>query len=295
MKIFKGFSIFLLTLVLLESCFEPPEFPAAPQLTFDRVEFIDGPSTDSLVIYLTFRDGDGDLGIDANDLDYISYPFHSQYYYQDNGAGGLDSLATFAASSESGAEYHIIDIPKPKQGKLIFERTRKLPGFGYLPEMNCRDYEALSPFSNVLIDSADIHALDEIAINNIIDTLRGGGTLFYQLRDTLYRSTNLNHYNLEVRFYTFDDAEPDPNKRWKEFDWGDPPYCQPFHMRFPFLTDTPGQGLEGTLRYAMPSLGWNPLFSIKRLNIKVRIKDRNLNVSNWVESGEFTLAEKTVN
>lgn len=296
MKISRGFSIFLLTLLGMGSCFDPPEFPNRPELTFDKVEFIDTPDTDSLVISLSFRDGDGDLGLDPSNLAYISYPFHSQYFFQANGSGEMDSLPTFAAVTQNGVEYHIIDIPNPDKGKLVFERTRHEPGYGHLPELNCQNYEALSPASNVLIDAADLAALDDIAIENIIDTLHGETAEFYQLRDTLYRRTNLNHFNLEVRFYLLKNGTDGTNEEdWEEFDWAAPPFCQPFHMRFPVLSDSPDRPLEGTIRYAMPSLGFQNLFSIRTLRLKMRIRDRALNLSNVVDTGGFTLRDITVN
>lgn len=287
MKIFRGISTFLLILLVVGACFEPPEFPAAPQIAFNGVSFIDTPDTDSLVIHLTFRDGDGDLGLPPRDLRYISDPYHPQWYFQDNGSGGLDSIATYSLETSSGVEYYILDIANPSQGKLIFERTRNQPGFSFLPPLNCQHYEILTTVSNVLVEADDLDALDQIAIDNIIDTLSSATTTYYQIVDTLYRRTNLNHYNMEVRFYQFNEG----TQKWEEFDWGAPPFCQPFHMRFPVLSDTPGRALEGTLRYAMPSIGFMNLFSIKRLNLKVRVKDRQLNHSRVVESGEFTLQD----
>ncbi|MFZ6001465.1 MAG: hypothetical protein ACOYW3_13225 [Bacteroidota bacterium] len=52
------------------SCFEPPEFPLEPQIDFKSVRFRDmaDPNTDSLVVEVFFKDGDGNLGLDPAEI-----------------------------------------------------------------------------------------------------------------------------------------------------------------------------------------------------------------------------------
>src|SRR5687767_2628503 len=100
MKIIRGLGIFLITATLFSSCFDPPQFPVIPEIEFEKIVFIDDPATvtDSLVLSISFRDGDGNLGVDPNDLRYISDPFHNAFYFQENN-GKLDTLSTIAGTT----------------------------------------------------------------------------------------------------------------------------------------------------------------------------------------------------
>jgi hypothetical protein len=79
MKLIKGFSLLSFVSILTGSCFDPPEFPVVPQITFEGIQFVDSPDPsdfDSLNLYINFKDGDGDLGFSASPQD-ISDPYHS--------------------------------------------------------------------------------------------------------------------------------------------------------------------------------------------------------------------------
>ena len=72
------------------------------------------------------------------------------------------------------------------------------------------------------------------------------------------------------------------------FDW-EKEYCEAaFNQRFPVLTEKPGP-LEGNLQYALTSVGIKATFGARTLRLKIRIRDRALNVSNDVQTEEFTL------
>ena len=69
-KIFWG----TMSTLLAASCFDPPQFPMVPEIAYQNVRFVDVPdaspaelSTDSLVLEISFKDGDGDLGIGSNE------------------------------------------------------------------------------------------------------------------------------------------------------------------------------------------------------------------------------------
>ena len=109
--------------------------------------------------------------------------------------------------------------------------------------------------------------------------------------DTLYFELNPNQYNI---FITFQVKNASGN--FQDFDWDSfytYPLCEVigFNGRFPILSkdlSQPGP-LEGTIKYAMNSVGFNIIFSIKTLRLKVRIIDRALNSSNEILTPEFTL------
>ncbi len=65
-------------LSMMAGCFEAPNFPDTPKITFERVEFAQAPlsstnAQDTLLITVGYEDGDGDLGLDKSSLDEITY------------------------------------------------------------------------------------------------------------------------------------------------------------------------------------------------------------------------------
>ena len=80
-------ALFIFLLLSASACYEAPEFPVEPEISFKEVVFYDTPNdpTDSLVISINFQDGDGDLGLEGDEL---YPPFHSFSFVED-GSGGL--------------------------------------------------------------------------------------------------------------------------------------------------------------------------------------------------------------
>jgi hypothetical protein len=84
MKILKSLAV-LFTALALGSCFDPPEFPNVPEIEFADIRFVEGNATnrtDSLILTLRFKDGDGDLGIDATLPQFNSAPYNNVIIYQ---------------------------------------------------------------------------------------------------------------------------------------------------------------------------------------------------------------------
>jgi hypothetical protein len=109
--------------------------------------------------------------------------------------------------------------------------------------------------------------------------------------DTVYFQLNPNQYNIHMAFQVKDGAG-----KFQDYDFSNIftyPLCEVsgFSGRFPILSKDLSQPspLEGTIRYAMTSAGFNFIFSIKTLRIKVSIQDRALNKSNEIFTPEFTL------
>jgi hypothetical protein len=286
MKIIKGLTFFVV-LVGFGSCFDPPEFPDVPEIEFDRIEFVDGvsPRPDSLILYINFKDGNGDLGLDNEDPNYVSFPFNNTFFFQEKN-GQVDTLVTFAVGNTG--QYDFLEIPNPTQGKLVLPRTKNKPGYSYLPSYNCVDYEYIID-RKLIIEDDDYPAIEGTGIR-IADTLYNGPPKdpstpkFFQIQDTLLVAVNPNHYNIEIDFFEKIGAE------FVEFDWRAAPRCtQSYDGRFPRLVEKSGSALEGTLRYTMNSIGLVELFSIKPLYLRIQIKDRALNRSNTIETPEFTL------
>jgi hypothetical protein len=288
MKLFKGLLFFVL-ITCLGSCFNPPEFPVVPEIEFSKIEFVDS-DVDSLILTLKFRDGDGDLGLDNTENYYLSDPFNINYFFQETGQVNpstgqmvLDTITTVTRSTSNGQQYDILDITNPKQGKLVVPRTRKKAGYGWLPAYNCADYEYIVD-RKLLIDAAAASVLDrkQMKIDSLMDPVTKRAA-YYQIRDTFLIAVNPNHYNIEVDFFVKEGND------FVEYDWRKEFCTQSFDGRFPILSSKNGTALDGTLKYTMNSLGFIAIFSVKTLKLRIRIRDRALHTSRWIETGEFTL------
>lgn len=165
--------------------------------------------------------------------------------------------------SETDAPYNNKFYYQFPDGKYItYETKRTNPDYDTLPAFvtpyNCTNWEVFSQ----------------------------GGVV----QDTLYFQLNPNHYNIFVKYFT-----KNPDGSFTEFKWREAfiyPNCAiSFDGRFPILSKDQSHPspLEGTIRYAMASIGFKALFSIKTLKLQIQIQDRVFNRSNVIETPEFTL------
>ncbi len=233
MHLIRGFALFAIILAGVSACFNPPEFPVEPQIEFESIQYKEygtGFDTefDSLILTISFKDGDGDLGLDPSE---INEPYNNKFYFI------------------SGGRY------------ITYETKRTDPNYDTLPDFvkpyNCINWEVYKE-------------------NNIV-------------KDTLYFQLNPYYNNITVEFFV-----KNPDGTFTEFDWRKAfnfPNCGiSFDGRFPILyKEKPGAPLEGNIRYGMGSIGFKILFSTKTLKLRIQIKDRALNRSNFIETNEFTL------
>src|SRR5690606_3791636 len=94
MKILTRLAISGLILAMFNSCFDPPEYSIVPSIEYQSIEFIEVggfSDPDSLILYIDFRDGDGDLGLSNGD---VAAPYHDSNFYLEDGAGGFTRVAT---------------------------------------------------------------------------------------------------------------------------------------------------------------------------------------------------------
>lgn len=87
MSVKRGLWLFLITLGV-SACFDPPEYPLQPQIEFESIVFKEYGSgfdsePDSLILKISFQDGDGDLGLDPSELGCVSdnICFNNKYYF----------------------------------------------------------------------------------------------------------------------------------------------------------------------------------------------------------------------
>jgi hypothetical protein len=191
--------------------------------------------TDSLVLYITFKDGDGDLGVSAEDIRDLSAPFNNIIYYQTSpnivdGKRETIPLSTDAVTAEViinktrvTQTYHVLNIPDRSIGELVTIRTREKPGYDYLPLFEeCGRYLSTTT-SHLLIAAADTVILDKHT--TFIDTLYNtdnNNSPVYEIQDVLFYSVNPNHYNIEVDFLIKDpNSTSTDHPGFTEFDWRD--------------------------------------------------------------------------
>lgn len=280
MRVIKGLFLFCFLGMAISACFDEPEYSVIPEISFKKVEFREGTgAVDTLMLYLNFKDGDGDLGIRPDEL---GEPFNSAFYFLADGNGDTTQIGTDEVFDETGKQYTVLNSIG-MTGKLVTNETRNDPDYAYLPIyvtndcLNYSDVELLVP--------AD--AVDNSY--NIIDTLyasnpNGPPFRYYLVAETplLYKS-NPHHINIEVKFWVRE------GNTFVEFDWLKE-YCWKFDARFPYLGGQ-GRALEGTMRYDMLNSAFLSTFSIKTLKLSVTIKDRALHKSNEVYTYTFKLDE----
>ncbi len=86
MRSVKNYTHNLLYLLLLGACVSPPDnFPSVPEISFKDLEYVPTAGSDSLILSLTFRDAEGDLGLNATDID----PPYNELEYKRDAVGNL--------------------------------------------------------------------------------------------------------------------------------------------------------------------------------------------------------------
>ncbi len=278
MKVIKGLLLFGIS-VLVTACFNPPEFSITPVIDYVSICFKEGTTndpTDSLILTISFKDGDGDLGLSPTE---ISPPYNDVFY----GLASNGEVIDLDKDAEFSDLPQFVQVPPGATGKLVTVRTLEDPQYAddlppFVDEFaSCQDYK----LQTVYIMEEDKHIIDDTYLD--IDTMTSNSfPPVYIVEDIFYKKNNPNHLNIEVEFWVNEGGT------YRLFDW-EKEYCEAaFNQRFPRLSEKTGP-LEGNLEYSLTSVGIRATFSIKMLKLRIRIRDRALHVSNDVETGEFTL------
>ena len=296
MKACKGLFLFCFLGIAVSSCFDPPVYTDIPTISFNKISFkkkIEGvPSRDSLILYLDFKDGDGDLGLDPS---MTAPPFNSIFYYLADGVvvdgkGRLNPVTSIPQlvpdnSSPNQPDMFVdLIIAQGATGKLATNKTRTKPNYGYLPAYNPAGDCNYTKAPLVMVVETD-NLVD--GTYNIVDTLvKPPSTVkYFVIEEPVYYQQNPNSDNIEIEFWFLD-----TDAVFKPYDVSIlTENCNDFNGRFLYIPHRIGDPLEGTLKYAMDSDAFFAAFSNKTLKLKIRIRDRALNVSNELETPEFFL------
>lgn len=287
MKASKDLILFCFLGILIGSCFNPPEFSDIPEIDIEKIQFKETPAPadfDTLILYLNFKDGNGDLGFDLLDPIYSENPFNDSFYFLADGLGDTIQVTTQVVYTTDGNKsFDLLNAPFDVTGKLATDRTRTLPNYGYLPVYDpnsCLNYS----LSEILVAEAD-NVVD--GTFNIIDTLfmSDSNERFFLVEEPFLYKRNVYHNNIDVRFFKFVGGS------FVEYDWFKE-FCIDFNGRFPNLTSKEGSPVAGTIRYAMPNSSFLAVFGNAELKLRIKIRDRALNTSKEIETSQFDLRSK---
>ena len=83
MHLIRGFGLFAIILTGVSACFNPPEFSTEPKIEFESIVYKEAgtgldSNADSLILTLSFKDGDGDLGLDGSE---DTPPYNNKFYF----------------------------------------------------------------------------------------------------------------------------------------------------------------------------------------------------------------------
>jgi hypothetical protein len=301
MKPVRSALLFAISVVSLSACFNPPEFSNSPSIEFKGISFQKAPNgEDSLVVSVTFQDGDGDLGFHPGQDNLL--PPYNQINFYANDNGELFPLPSILIPGFQGYSYkktkktprdfsYYIEEPPKTTGELITLNSRN-EGFSLPPLtrpydcfINKESYlnEDLAPDTIYIWREDDFLIKDQ---SKIVDTLVNNSNAnewYFVVVDYFYIRENPRHYNFIVEFWV------EENGTFVEYDFREQ-FCETYDGRFPVLTDKE-RALEGEINYSMVGTGFLATFSIKTLKLKISVYDRAGNQSNVVETPPFRLEE----
>src|SRR5688572_11400793 len=162
MKVTKGLILFAFVVLGVSACFDPPEFPKEPEIGDASVYFIDNPDNsenDTLMLSITFKDGDGDLGLDASQT---NPPFHpNNYFLAKDDVLYPVGIYTGATNENPPRVFSpVLDVLEGQEGKLATIYTRDL-GYDMPPLVfpyTCSNYTGLN--DSLYLLRRDDHILD---------------------------------------------------------------------------------------------------------------------------------------
>jgi hypothetical protein len=258
-------SVLLLGMV---SCLDTEDFPDTPSIEFNEIRYAEVGGfleSDSLILKLNFEDGDGDLGLRADDRRDRESPFNDF------------SLFAFNPTTERVTEYSLDTLSAASQSDLElvdniirFSDRRNVPELDTLPDYIFPEYCQYWREIQIFGPGGDQPIVD----------------------DTVYYHANPRFNNIYVRFFI--ETSPGSNE-FEEFFWefSRPPECNVnYNGRFPLINDVDREkSSEGTITYRMTSVGWRTTFQNNRVKLRIFIFDRAGNKSNEIETPPFRLDE----
>jgi len=293
MKVSKALLVFLSSVILV-SCFDSPEFSNIPKIKYEDIYFGKARnefSPDSLVLEISFEDGDGDLGLEQS---FVDEPFHpTNFYIARNG-----SLIPIGTRTYDPALPPFLAITTDHLGGTLATLntsrdaayTNKMAN--YAADSACIYYSGdINRFDFAIqVDSVLVYGPDAAAISEFSEVYEATSpTLpesFFVVKDTFYVQRNPAYQNIEVKFF----RKQNVNSPFEEVDFYKLLCQEIFEGRFPVLSDKEN-ALSGTIKYSMKSTQFENVLATGIWQLEIRIRDRALHTSDAIRTKEFTLAE----
>jgi hypothetical protein len=253
----KGKYILLISILTLglSGCFDPPVYPNVPNISFNDLRFVDVPGAqDSLILVFDFTDGDGNIGLDPDE---VFPPYHSFNVVLDADFDLVfldDSTVRFPLYQANPFD---LDGTRPPEQAILGVYSQEEIN---LPAYNCRDYILIQ---DLTADSLATDKTDTVLID-------------------------LNEFSSNIILNIYKKQNGDLINITRDFSLGG---CQDaFNSRIPiFDSGNIGRALEGTITYPMLSSGFQANFLNDSIFIEFFIYDRDLNKSNTIRTPDFTL------
>ena len=282
-----GYQISLIFIILvLASCHRPPEFPDNPVISFERLHLTD---TSTLILDFKFRDGNGDVGLEPDDL---LEPYHPMSFILQNdtlvnlsgdfegpfdavpGAFLTRNFSLFKGLDEAGEQIWETEsrvVPLLETSSTFFSANDSRPSAGY----SCQEYEIVSDYAVLRTIEGEFIVFEELV----------------ELVDTIFVERNPFHFNINIDLLVKSGSD---YIRYQEFAPELISECDPlFTSRFPIFDRSDiGRPLDGTISYAFFSTQFateNSILLQETLRLRFSIYDRALNQSNTVETEDFTI------
>lgn len=277
--------IFLI--VVLAGCFQPPEFPLEPQISFERLHLTD---TASLVLTFQVRDGDGDIGLRSESESYEDFlePYHP-FSVVTSGSNNVTFKNGYTPP------YNSIPVVRFPTTYRLYKGSNSsgVPVYEYktVQELHFAGESTFYASEDLRPEEFDCNSYEKVSIYTIEQETVNDQVVNEELNeeiDTFFVVRNPYHFNIYIELQIKEGEDYLPFA----LDECDPGYT----ARFPlFEKSNIGRPLDGRISYAFFSVLFqdpesSPLLT-ETLRLKFYIYDRALNQSNEVLTPDFKLLD----
>lgn len=306
-------------LLMLAGCLKPPEYSTTPRIEFKKLVFKDYPDIpssseqekkDELIFTFSFEDGDGDFGLNSDDvggkfseIDYIYYKDDKRSYLEDstyvkalefNGFSKIDkdivdSVRNYILTT---LNLEVVNNVRTNQDStvLIFDVLQdtliEKQSSGFFP-VTWDDNQAQPPFflakdtanqSNVYNDGPK----PPLSCENYFTDAISGKDFYVRRNETVF--------NLIIRYFkkingVYQETNP---ANWNDF----VSYKCVEHAKIPIIDPSKmGEAFLGQFDYRYTQIGLKTILALDTFKVQMYVYDRSLNKSNVVESPDYVLSD----
>lgn len=282
----------LLLVFSLTSCFEEEIYPDEPQIQFQDLKFYDSPSTDSLVLTFTFKDGGANLGI-QQDFDILP-PFNRYNVYLDANDTVVteDNLSTVTPPFFTAPLILRSFVPIRSQGNTLFiEYTdSNYPVFlfdkaSFSEDLNDIVFEC----PGIINNDGFLFQNDNVILYDLEEDGRASQVNVQRLIGNVPVEVVPTHFNFVIDFQE-KVGDTYRSLNFQEIFGTEDCTVGDFNGRIPWYDR---EGTSGTISYNMTSQAFKLAFQDRTIRLQFNVIDREGNLSNDAFSPDFILSEIT--